>query len=71
MILLEDWRPSLERAADWNEWTQRDKPGYLKGRALQGWHLLGQEEQQSYPKAVDALRARLDLTNKTIAAQEF
>ena len=74
-ILLEDWMPSLERAADWNEWTQRDKliqlPGYLKGQALQEWHLLGREEQQSYPKAVDALRARLDLTNKTIAAQEF
>ena len=64
--------PSLERAADWNEWTQWDKlmqlPGCLKGRALQEWHLLGREEQQSYPKAVDA---RLDLTNKTIAAQEF
>ena len=74
-ILLDDWEPSLERAAQWNGWTTQDKliqlPGYLKGRALQEWHLLTSEEQQSYPVAINALRTRLALRNKTMAAQEF
>lgn len=43
-MISEDCLPSLERAADWNGWTPHDKviqlPGYLKGRALQEWHLL-------------------------------
>ena len=46
-------------------------PGYLNGRTLQEWHLLSRAEQQSYPLAVYALRARLDSTNRTMAAQEF
>ena len=74
-ILLDDWLPCLERAATWNEWTVEDKlmqlPGYLKGRALQEWHLLPRSEQQSYPVAVQALRARLDPGSKRVAAQEF
>lgn len=74
-ILLDDWLPCLERAATWNEWTVDDKlmqlPGYLKGRALQEWRLLPRSEQQSYPVAVEALRARLDPGSKTVAAQEF
>ena len=74
-ILLEDWLPSLERAAAWNGWSVQDKliqlPGYLKGRALQEWHLLSCVEQQSYQTAVDALESRLDPRNRTMAAQEF
>ena len=72
---LDDWLPSLERAADWNGWTADDTlmqlPGYLKGRALQEWHLLSRTDQQSYPKAIDGLRSRLDSTNRTLATQEF
>ena len=74
-ILLDDWVPSLERAAQWNGWTAQEKliqfPGYLKGKALQEWHLLTNEDQQSYSTAIDALRVRLDPRNKTMAAQEF
>ena len=74
-ILLDDWEPRLKRAAQWNGWTTQDKliqlPGYLKGRALQEWHLLTSEEQQSYPVAINALCTRLDPRNKTMAAQEF
>ena len=68
-ILLDDWLPSLERAATWNGWTTEDKlmqlPGYFKGRALQERRLLPRSEQQSYP-----LR-RLDPGSKTVAAQDF
>ena len=74
-LLLDDWIPSLERAAQWNGWTSQEKliqlPGYLMGRALQEWHLLTSDEQKSYSAALDALRSRLDPGNKTMAAQEF
>ena len=74
-VLLEDWLPSLERAAEWNGWSVHDKllqlPGYLKGRALQECHLLTRIEQQSYPAAIAALQSRLDPRNITVAAQEF
>ena len=46
-------------------------PGYLKGRALQEWRLLGLSEQQCYAAAIEALRRRLDPGSKTVAAQEF
>ena len=46
-------------------------PGYLRGRALQEWRLLHRTEQQDYPKAIEALRARLDPGSKTMAAQDF
>ena len=46
-------------------------PGYFKGRALQEWHLLSRTDQQSYPKAVDALCSRLDSINRTLAAKKF
>ena len=73
--ILDDWLPSLERASIWNGWSEEDKlmqlPGYLRGRALQEWHLLRRSEQQSYPTAIDALRTRLDPGSKTMAAQDF
>ena len=46
-------------------------PGYLRGQALQEWHLLPRSEQQSYPAAIEALRTRLNPGSKTVAAQEF
>ena len=43
-IRLDDWLPSLERAATWNEWTEEEHllqlAGHLRGRALQEWGLL-------------------------------
>ena len=74
-VLLDDWLPSLERASSWNGWSEKDKlmqlPGYLRGQALQEWRLLHRSEQQSHPRAVSALRARLDPGSKTMAAQDF
>ena len=71
-ILLDDWVPRLERAAQWNGWTAQEKlPGYLRGEALQEWHLLMNEDQPSYSTAIDALQVRQDPRNKTMAAQEF
>ena len=72
---IEDWLPALERAATWNDWTEEDRllqlAGHLRGRALQEWELLSEEDRGSYSQAVSALRTRLDPGSKTLAAQDF
>ncbi len=72
---LDDWLPALERAADWNGWTPSDVliqlAGHLKGRALQEWSLLSQEEKRNYKTATAALRNRLDPGSRIMAAQDF
>ena len=74
-VTVDDWLPSLERASTWNGWSVTEKlmqlPGHLKGRALQEWSLLSLTVQQDYTAAIDALRSRLDSTNRTVAAQDF
>ena len=74
-VTVDDWLPSLEPASAWNGWSVTEKlmqlPGYLKGRTLQEWSLLGPTVQQDYTAAIDALRSRLDSTNRTMAAQDF
>ena len=45
--------------------------GHLRGRALQEWNLLSEAQQTTYKKAVEALRARLDSGNRTLAVQDF
>ena len=50
-ITFDDWLPSLERVARWNEWTKEDTliqlAGHLRGRALQEWFLLSEEEKST------------------------
>ena len=74
-ILLDDWLPALERARDWNGWTEAEllmqMAGHLKGRALQEFSLLDPAEKDTYTHAMSALRARLDPGSKALAAQEF
>ena len=74
-LRLEDWLPTLERASSWNGWTQEELlmqfAGYLRGRALQEWNLLGPEERESYETATQALRTRLDPGGRALAAQDF
>ena len=49
-ILLEDWLPSIERASEWNGWSEEDRmiqlAGHLKGRALQEWNLLHLDQRR-------------------------
>ena len=74
-VTVDDWLPSLEPASAWNGWSVTEKlmqlPGNLKGRTLQEWSLLGQTVQQDYTAAINALRSRLDSTNRTMTAQDF
>ena len=56
---FEDWLPALKRAADWNGWSGADfllqLAGHLKGRALQEWNLLPDDQKTTYDCAVAAL----------------
>ena len=74
-IRFEDWLPTLDCAASWNGWTDGESlmqlAGHLRGRALQEWNLLGEEEKATYDAATQALRTRLDPGNRVLAAQDF
>ncbi len=58
-IRLENWLPTLDRAATWNEWSEEEKlmnlAGHLRGRALLEWSLL-ESDKESYASASLALR---------------
>ena len=65
-LLLDDWLPSLQKAADRNGSTDKEQLLHLRGRAFQGWNLL-----DTLPKAIASLRGRLDPESKALAAQDF
>ena len=62
---FDDWLPTLERAAAWNNWTDSETlmqlAGYLHGRALLEWNLISKTERDTYKSAISGLRVRLDL----------
>ena len=72
---FDDWLPSLERASQWNEWSEEELlmqlAGHMRGRALQEWSLIGAESKKSYKVATASLRTRLDPGSRTLAAQDF
>ena len=74
-LRLEEWLPALERASQWNGWSEADQllqlAGHLRGKALQEWNLLGEQEKSTMPRAVEALKKRLDPGSKALAALEF
>ena len=71
-FLLDDWIPTLRRAADWNGWTEGNLliqlAGHLKGRE---WNLIHDDEKRTYLQATVALRGRLDPGSRIMAAQYF
>ena len=74
-IRLDDWLPSLKRAATWNEWMEGELllqlAGHLRGRALQEWGLLDDTSKATYETAVESLHTRIDPGSRTLAAQDF
>jgi len=74
-ILLEDWLPSLERAASWNAWTDEEKvlqlAGHLHGWALQEWNLIPAEERSTFSDAVKSLGFRVNSGSHVLAGQDF
>jgi len=47
-ICLDDWLPSLQRVANWNNWMEDEQliqfAGHLKGRTLAEWNILSPDE---------------------------
>ena len=74
-VLFEDWVPALQRAADWNGWSEKEMliqlAGHLRGRALQEWGLLSAHERESLEEATTILHNRLDPCSRALAAQDF
>ena len=74
-VHLNDWLPSLSRAATWYNWSSEELliqlAGHLKGRALQEWNLLGEDQTSGYDTAIQALRDKLDPGSKVLAGQDF
>ena len=74
-IRFQDWLPTLDRATSWNGWSDGESlkqlAGHLRGRALQEWNLLCEEEKATYQAALHALRIRLNPGNRVLAAQDF
>jgi len=54
-LLFEEWLPAFEHMATWNKWTDSEKliqlTGYLRGKALQEWSLLGGTDKLIYLRA--------------------
>ena len=74
-VALEEWLPSLQRAAEWNEWSSEETliqlAGHLKGQALQERNLLEDSNKIGWQEAAQVLQSRLEHGNRTMAAQEF
>ena len=72
-IRLDDWLPSLQRAASWNKWTEEEQliqlAGHLKGRALIEWNLLSRTEISTMEAAVKSLRDCLEPCSKVMAGR--
>ena len=71
----DEWLPTLERAATWNNWSEQKKliqlAGHLRGKAQREWDLMAESSKVSFSAAVSTLRARLDSGSRAVAAQDF
>ena len=74
-LMFDDWLPALQRAAEWNQWSDDETllqlAGHLRGGALQEWSLLRTAEKESLEAAINVLRGRLDPGSRALAAQDF
>ena len=74
-VRLDDWLPGLVRTSRWNGWSAEEQliqlAGHLKGRALQEWNLLDEDQASSYGDATQALREKLEPGNRVLAGQDF
>jgi len=74
-LRFDDWLPTLERTAQWNNWSDYEKlmqlAGHLRGKAAHEYSLLSTEEKHLFSTAVKALQIRLDPGSCALAAQDF
>ena len=71
-INFNDWLPTLESAAKWNNWSEEELllqlAGHLRGRAFREWNLMKEEDRKVYTTAVQVLRGRVDTGQQALAA---
>ena len=71
----DEWLPTFERAADWNSWNDAERllqlAGHLRGKARQEFSLLTFDEKSTFDRAKSAMRSRLEVGSKALAAQDF
>ena len=71
----DEWFPTFERTAEWNGWNEEEcllqLAGYLRGKARQEFLLLTPEEKSTFAKTKIAMKNRLQVGSKTLAAQDF
>ena len=69
------WFPTFKRTAEWNGWNEEEcllqLAGYLRGKARQEILLLTPEEKSTFAKTKIAMKNRLQVGSKTLAAQDF
>ena len=65
-VLWEDWIPTLERAAIWNGWSEKEEllqlAGHLRGKAQQEWALIPETKRPRLLRLHN--RLKLDLTQE-------
>ena len=63
-IHRDDWLPTLDRAATWNNWSKQEKlirlAGHLHERAQRERDIIAEVSKTSFSTAVKALQAKLD-----------
>ena len=72
---LEDWLPTIDRAAIWNGWTEEEQllqlADHMREQALQERNLLSEDNKAMYTTAFQALQNHLDPGCRALAAQDF
>ena len=74
-VRFDNWMPTLEWAAHWNNWSDEEQllqlAGRLRGKTAREYGLLSTEDKQSFLCAVQALHTQLDPGSCALAAQGF
>ena len=74
-VHCDNWLPTLERAATWNNWSEQEKliqlAGHLCGKAQREWDLMTKRSKVFFSAADKALRATLDSGIGAVAVQDF
>ena len=74
-VTIEEWLSSLQRAADWNEWSEPEiliqLAGHLCGRALQKWNLLDDIDKENWQCSSKVLQIDLNMATQLLLHKSF
>ena len=71
----DEWLPTFERVAEWNNWSESayvlQLAGHWRGKARKEFSLLTSEETFTFTRAKVTVRSRQEVNSKTLAVQNF